>query len=105
MGRTPGTAIVAAAKTAAKAKAAKADKRKTQAESDSSDEDELSGDASDASSASSAVVTSQHKSSNKDKDESLQTSGVSSEMKTAARQKVSTQCNSLYFSLFIPFYS
>ena len=106
MGKTPGTAIMAAANTAAKAKsakAAKAAKNLRPAQSDSSDEDELSGDASDASSASSAVVISQHKSS--DKDESQQTSGKLSENKIAARQKVITQCNSLYFSLFIQFYS
>ena len=98
MGRTPGTAIVAAAKTAAKAKAAKAAKAAKNlrpAPSDSSEDDELSGDASDASSASSAVVISQHKAS--DKDASQPTSGKLSEIKIAARQTVITHCNSLYF--------
>ena len=47
MGRPPGKAIAAAAKTAAKASAAKAAKKQKQAESDSSDEDELSGNASE----------------------------------------------------------
>ena len=98
MGKTPGTAIVAAAKTAAKAKAAKAAKAAKNprpAPSDSSDEDELTGDASDASSASSAVLISQQKAS--DKDASQPTSGKLKEIKIAARQTVITQCNSLYF--------